>query len=97
MCLKLRFSALMNYEVNVMGYSDDEMKDFYYTAVRMNTPVDYKVMREMSDSGLISSHRQLYELADMPAEYIDDYKISDNARKKIHEWIENKGKVEKDI
>ena len=96
MSLRLRCSEHMNYkEVNDLEYTEDEMKDFYYTAVRMNTPVDYKVMREMSDSGLISSHRQLYELADMPAEYIDDYKISDNARKKIHEWIENKGKVEK--
>ena len=82
------------HEVKDMEYTEDEMKDFYYTAVRMNTPVDYKVIREMFDSGLISSHRQLYDISEKPVSFICDYNISDNASKKIREWLENNGKVE---
>ena len=54
----------MNWEV-VMDFSEDEMKDFYYTAVRMTTKIDYRVVREFSDLGIISSHRDMYELARM--------------------------------
>ena len=78
-----------------MDYTEEEMKDFYYTAVRMNTPVNYKVMREMRDSGLIKSHRELYELADMPESEIKKYGLSNVSMRKITEWLDQKDKVEK--
>ncbi len=76
-----------------MDYSEDEMKDFYYTAVRMNTTVNYKVMREMFDSGLIKSHRDLYELAEMPESRIKEYGLSGISMRKISEWKDNNDKV----
>jgi len=78
-----------------MGFTEDEMMDFYYTAVRMNTPVDYKVMREMKDSGLIDSHRDLYEVADMPEREIKGYGLSNMSMRKITGWLDQKGKVER--
>ena len=78
-----------------MDYTEDEMKDFYYTAVRMNTGIDYKVMREMYDTGLIKSHRDLYDLAGVPESRINEYALSDPAKRKIVEWLYAEGKVEK--
>ena len=64
-----------------MDYTEDEMKDFYYTAVRMNTEIDYKVMREMYDTGLIKSHRDFYELAGEPLNRIKEYTLSDRSER----------------
>lgn len=85
----------MNYEVNVMGYSDDEMKDFYYTSVMMNTKVDFRVIRELSDSGLINSHRDLYRLSEKPSGALKGLGLSEQSVKKIFGWLESAGKVEK--
>lgn len=76
-----------------MEYTEDEMKDFYYTAVRMNTSVNFKVMREMFDSGLVKSHRDLYELADMSESSIKDYGLSSISMRKIAEWKDSQDKV----
>ena len=78
-----------------MDYTEDEMKDFYYTAVRMNTEIDYKVMREMYDTGLIKSHRDFYELAGEPLSRIKEYTLSDRSERKITAWLDSEGKVEK--
>lgn len=78
-----------------MEYTEDEMKDFYYTAVRMNTPVDYKTMREMLDSGFIGSHRDLFDVPGIPdlEMSMKDYGLSPISRKKISEWIALKDKA----
>lgn len=80
-----------------MEYTEDEMKDFYYTAVRMNTPVDYKAMREMLDSGFIGSHRDLLDVKDIPdlEMSMKDYGLSPICRKKISEWIALEDKAQK--
>lgn len=78
-----------------MDYTEKEMRDFYYTAVRMNTPVDYKTMREMKDSGLIESHRDLYGLSHMSESHIKEYCLSNVSLRKITEWLDRKDKVEK--
>lgn len=78
-----------------MDYTEDEMKDFYYTAVRMNTPVDYKAMREMLDTGFIGSHRELLDIPDIHdlEMSMKDYGLSPISRKKISEWIASQDKV----
>ena len=78
-----------------MDYKDDEMMDFYYTAVLMNTAVDYRVIRELFEKGGIESHRALYSLAQMPSSGIKDLLLSPQSERKIKDWLESKGKVEK--
>lgn len=78
-----------------MDFTEDEMKDFYYTAVRMNTTVDYKVMREIFDCGLIKTHRDMYELADIPESDIKEYGLSNICMRKITAWKDMRDKVEK--
>lgn len=78
-----------------MNYTEDEMKDFYYTAVRMNTDVSYKILREMFDCGLIGSHRDLYAVADMPESRIREYGLSGLSMRRILDWKEEKDKIEK--
>lgn len=84
----------MNCEV-VMDYSEDEMKDFYYTAVRMTTKTDYRVVRELFDLGVIRSHRDMYDLAARPLSEIEDYGLSKLSIRRVTEWIENNDKVER--
>ena len=84
----------MNCE-GVMDYSEDEMKDFYYTAVRMTTKTDYRVVRELFDLGLIRSHRDMYDLAGRPVNEIEDYGLSNMSLRRVTEWIESNGKVER--
>lgn len=78
-----------------MDYSEDEMKDFYYTAVRMTTKTDYRVVRELFDLGLIRSHRDMYDLAGRPVNEIEDYGLSNMSLRRVTEWIESNGKVER--
>lgn len=91
---KRRSSEHMNCEV-VMDYSEDEMKDFYYTAVRMTTKTDYRVVRELFDLGVIRSHRDMYDLAARPLSEIEDYGLSKLSIRRVTEWIENNDKVER--
>ena len=84
----------MNCE-GVMDYSEDEMKDFYYTAVRMTTKTDYRVVRELFDLGVIRSHRDMYDLAGRPVNEIEDYGLSNMSLRRVTEWIESNGKVER--
>ena len=85
----------MKCEDRVMDYSKDQMKDFYYTAVRMNTTVDYKTVREMIDSGLIRTHRDMYDLAAMPESRIKEYCLSNISMRKISEWKDSNDRVVK--
>lgn len=78
-----------------MDYSEDEMKDFYYTAVRMNTKIDYRVIRELFDTGIVSSHRDLYTMNDLKISEIKDLGLSGISERKVSEWIGSKGKVER--
>ncbi|MBE7070229.1 MAG: DNA-protecting protein DprA [Ruminococcaceae bacterium] len=78
-----------------MFYSDGEMKDFYYTAVMMNTGVDYKVIRELFERKEIKTHRDLYDMASRPESKIRGMEISSRSEKKISDWMGSKGKVEK--
>ena len=78
-----------------MNYTEDEMKDFYYTAVRMNTDISYKILREMFDCGLIKSHRDMRDVADMPESKIREYGLSGLSMRRILDWKEDKDKVEK--
>lgn len=78
-----------------MDYTGDEMKDFYYTAVRMNTKIDYGVIRELFSSGIINSHRDLYDLACRPISDLKDFDLSQQSLKKMSDWLEANGKVEK--
>ena len=82
----------MNCEA-VMGFSEEEMKDFYYTAVRMTTKIDYRVIRELSDLGIISSHRDMYELSGRTEKEFRDSGLGDTSMRKVTEWIENNDKV----
>lgn len=78
-----------------MDYKDGEMRDFYYTAVLMNTSVDYRVIKELFERGDIETHRALYSLAQMPASGIKDLLLSPQSERKIKDWLESKDKVEK--
>lgn len=78
-----------------MEYSVDEMKDFYYTAVRMNTRVDFKAIRELFDKGIITSHRNLYDIAERTPDSFKDLGLCQQSEKKLSEWIEQRGKVER--
>ena len=71
------------------------MKDFYYTAVLMNTAVDYRVIRELFERGDMETHRDLYGLAKMPSKEIKDLLLSPQNERKVRGWLESKGKVEK--
>ena len=77
-----------------MGFTEDEMMDFYYTAVRMNTSVDYKVMRELFDCGLIKTHRDMIKLVGMPESRIKGYGLSNISMRKITAWKDIADKVE---
>ena len=78
-----------------MEYSEDEMKDFYYTAVRMNTKVDYGVIRDLFGNSIIGSHRELYDLSCLPVNDIRDLGLSDHSVKKLTDWICSGAKVER--
>ena len=77
-----------------MGFTEDEMMDLYYTAVRMNTSVDYKVMRELFDCGLIKTHRDMIKLVGMPESRIKGYGLSNISMRKITAWKDISDKVE---
>ena len=77
-----------------MDYKDGEMRDFYYTAVLMNTQVDYRVIRELFERGDIETHRDLYGLAKMPSSKIKELLLSPQSERKVRDWMESKGKVE---
>ncbi len=78
-----------------MEYSEDEMKDFYYTAVRMNTKVDYGVIRDLFGNAIIGSHRDLYDLSCRPVNDIRDLGLNDHSVKKLTDWICSGAKVER--
>ncbi|MBO4450198.1 MAG: DNA-processing protein DprA [Clostridiales bacterium] len=77
-----------------MDYTDGEMKDFYYTAVLMNTGVDYRVIKELFERGEIETHRDLYTMASRPMSEIKDLELSPLTGRKIKGWMESKGRVE---
>ena len=82
----------MNCEV-AMDYSEEEMKDFYYSAVRMVTKIDYRIVRELFDLGVIKSHRDMYELAGKKKIDTGDYGLSSPGTRRVTEWIENNDRV----
>lgn len=83
----------MNCEVRSMDYTEQDMKDYYYTAVRMNTRVDFKVIREMFDLGVVNTHRDLYGMDEKTLSDIGGYGLCDRSLERIKDWIEERDRI----
>lgn len=77
-----------------MSEITERYKDFFYSAVRLNTDVNYKTINELISSKAINSYRDLADMDQLKRLTDGTCELSDDTVSKINQLIDSYSKVE---
>ena len=77
-----------------MNETVDHFKDFFYSAVRLNTEINYKTINELICSKAIGSYRELAEMEQLKRIVDGSCELSDETTTRINQLIDSYSKIE---
>ena len=77
-----------------MNDTNDRFKDFFYSAVRLNTEVNYKTINELICSKAISSYRELADMEQLTRIADGSCELSEETVTRIKQLIDSYSKIE---
>ena len=77
-----------------MNETVDHFKDFFYSAVRLNTEINYKTINELICSNAIGSYRELAEMEQLKRIVDGSCELSDETTTRINQLIDSYSKIE---
>ena len=77
-----------------MNETLDHFKDFFYSAVRLNTEINYKTINELICSKAIGSYRELAEMEQLKRIVDGSCELSDETTTRINQLIDSYSKIE---
>ena len=77
-----------------MNETVDHFKDFFYSAVRLNTEINYKTINELICSKAIGSYRELADMEQLKRIVDGSCELSDETTTRINQLIDSYSKIE---
>lgn len=77
-----------------MNETVDHFKDFFYSAVRLNTEINYKTINELICSKAIGSYRELADMEQLKRIGDGSCELSDETTTRINQLIDSYSKIE---
>lgn len=77
-----------------MNETVDHFKDFFYSAVRLNTEINYKTINELICSKAIGSYRELADMEQLKRIVDGSCELSDETTTRINQLIDSYSKIQ---